>query len=82
MIRTAVRTPRSVSGQEKGQIGRSQGAGQERKIEEIGPRTGREKERERVPYPGYFAKWAEALDCKRVGGNRCFQVWCKCAEGI
>jgi hypothetical protein len=27
-----------------------------------------------VPYPGYFAKCAEALEFKRVGGNICSQV--------
>jgi hypothetical protein len=27
-----------------------------------------------VPYPGYFAKCAEAFDFKGVGGNSCFQV--------
>jgi hypothetical protein len=27
-----------------------------------------------VPYPGYFAKCAEAPDFKRVGGNSCLKV--------
>jgi hypothetical protein len=27
-----------------------------------------------IPYPGYFAKCAEAHDFKRVEGNSCFQV--------
>jgi hypothetical protein len=35
-----------------------------------------------VPYPGYFAKCTEAIDCKRVRGNSCFQVCSKCAERI
>jgi hypothetical protein len=29
---------------------------------------------EGVPYPGYFAKCAEALEFKRVGGNSCLKV--------
>jgi hypothetical protein len=34
-----------------------------------------EKNRGRgVPYPGYFAKCAEALDFKKVGGNTCLKV--------
>jgi hypothetical protein len=51
-------------------------------MEEIGQRKSREKEREGVPYPGYFAKCAEAIDSKRVGGNSWFQVCGKCAEGV
>jgi hypothetical protein len=35
-----------------------------------------------VPYPGYFAKCAEAIDFKRVGRNSCLKVWRKCAKGI
>ena len=27
-----------------------------------------------VPYPGYFAKCAEAIDFKYVGGNACLKV--------
>jgi hypothetical protein len=33
-----------------------------------------------VPYPGYFAKCAEALEFTRVGGNTCLKVWGKSAE--
>jgi hypothetical protein len=31
-------------------------------------------EGEGVPYPGYFAKCAEAVDCKRVEENSCLKV--------
>jgi hypothetical protein len=34
-----------------------------------------------VPYPGYFAKCAEALDFKRLARNICFRLRSKCAEG-
>jgi hypothetical protein len=42
---------------------RAPGKGVEKKIEGEGG-----------TYPGHFAKRAEALDCKRVGENSCFQA--------
>jgi len=40
----------------------------------LGKGVGNKIEGGGVPYPGYFAKCAEALEFKRVGGNSCFQV--------
>jgi hypothetical protein len=73
------RTSRSGSGKESAHFLRSCVVG-EREIEEIVEETAQENRARGVPYPGYFAKCTEVVDCKRVRGTWCLKVCAKCAE--